>query len=165
MTARNRPNLRSALFSWDFPGVKLSVIIPTYNELERLTLEKKLFVPNLLDNEEILRHIATLCRTLYSIGKDVIVMVCTTVKEGHDCFFMTKKGCQFNGGTCHIIVEQCEGCQKSKQFPTGTYCLVFPDPASKWRVGKCSMATHVATTAKAENGKLNPLKASKRKAH
>jgi hypothetical protein len=91
-------------------------------------------------------------------------MVCTTVKEGYECFFMTKKGCQFNGGACHPIVEQCEGCEKAKEFPAGKYCLVVPDPAAKWRFGSCNMATHTAKAKGKENGKLNPLKASKRNA-
>lgn len=91
-------------------------------------------------------------------------MVCNSVKEGTECFFMKKKGCQFNGGSCHIVIEPCEGCQKVKEFSTGRYCLVFPDPAAKWRAGECNMATHVVKeTGKKENGKLNPLKASKRK--
>jgi hypothetical protein len=101
----------------------------------------------------------------YSIGKDVIPMVCTSVKEGVDCHFMSNEGCQFNGGTCHEIIEQCEGCQKAQVFPTGSYCLVFPDPAAKWRLGKCNMATHMKETAKKEAAKVNPLKASKRKMH
>jgi hypothetical protein len=101
---------------------------------------------------------------LTSYRKDVIKMVCTSVKEGHECFFMNNKGCGFNGGTCHTIVEQCEGCQKVKDFPTGKYCLVFPDPATKWRYGNCNMATHVQATSNEGNGKLNPLKASKRRA-
>ena len=91
-------------------------------------------------------------------------MDCTSVKEGVDCFFMSANGCQFNGGTCHTIVEQCEGCQKANDFPTGKYCLVFPDPASKWRLGRCNMATHLKAKAEKVNGKVNPLKASKRKA-
>jgi hypothetical protein len=91
-------------------------------------------------------------------------MVCTSVKEGYDCFFMGKQGCQFNGGTCHTVVEQCQGCQKAQAFPTGTYCLVFPDPAVKWRVGACNMATHLEKKGEKRNGKINPLKASKRRA-
>jgi hypothetical protein len=83
-------------------------------------------------------------------------MVCATVKEGIDCFFMSKQGCQFNGGNCHPVIEQCEGC--------GKYCLSFPDPTIKWRVGTCSMATHLQATKVKGNGKLNPLKASKRRA-
>ena len=92
-------------------------------------------------------------------------MVCTSVKEGFECLFMSKKGCRFNGGECYPIVEQCEGCQKVQEFPTGKYCLVFPDPVAKWRVGTCNMATHIVETSKKGNGKLNPLKASKRRAH
>ncbi len=91
-------------------------------------------------------------------------MLCTSVREGIDCFFMTKKGCEFNGGKCHTIIEQCEGCQKAYDFPAGKYCLSFPDPQAKWRMGNCSMATHLQATANKGNGKLNPLKASKRKA-
>jgi hypothetical protein len=94
--------------------------------------------------------------------KDVIQMVCTSVKEGLDCFFMTKSGCRFNGGSCHTIIEQCEGCQKVKEFPTGRYCVTFPDPAAKWRIGTCNMATHIQAGSKKGNGKVNPLKASKR---
>ncbi len=92
-------------------------------------------------------------------------MVCTSVKDGYDCLFMNKKGCQFNGGSCHTVIEQCEGCLKVQDFPTGKYCLIFPDPPAKWRIGTCSMATHVKTTVKKGNGKINPLKASKRNAH
>jgi hypothetical protein len=50
-------------------------------------------------------------------------------------------------------------------FPTGKYCLVFPDPTAKWRLGNCNMAIHLKGTSKNKNGKLNPLKASKRNAH
>jgi hypothetical protein len=91
-------------------------------------------------------------------------MVCATVKEGVECFFMNKQGCQFNGGNCHPIIEQCEGCQKAKEFPAGKYCLSFPDPTIKWRVGTCSMATHLKADKGKGNGRINPLKASKRNA-
>ncbi|MGB5423817.1 MAG: hypothetical protein WBN03_16760, partial [Desulfobacterales bacterium] len=37
-------------------------------------------------------------------------MICTTVREGRECPFMTAKGCSYNGGICHEIVEQCNGC-------------------------------------------------------
>ncbi len=92
-------------------------------------------------------------------------MVCTSVKQGFDCHFMTKKGCGFNGGTCHRIVEQCEGCQRIGEFASGKYCLIYPDPSAKWRLGKCQMATHLKETTRKENGRINPLKASKRKLH
>ncbi len=89
-------------------------------------------------------------------------MVCGTVKEGYDCYFMSKKGCQFNGGACHPVIEQCDGCQKTREFSTGKYCLIFPDPVIKWRVGSCNMATHLKATNEKGTGKINPLKASKR---
>jgi len=92
-------------------------------------------------------------------------MVCQTIKEGADCFFMSKSGCQFNGGSCHEIVEQCNGCQKVFDLPAGKFCLSFPDPAIKWRTGICNMATHVKAGKETGNGKINPLKASKRGAH
>ena len=92
-------------------------------------------------------------------------MVCTTVKEGVECFFMNKNGCQFNGGNCHPIIDQCDGCQRISEVPAGKYCLNFPEPATKWRVGSCNMATHVKVSNGQTNGKINPLKASKRRAH
>jgi hypothetical protein len=91
-------------------------------------------------------------------------MVCNSVKQGIECFFMSKNGCQFNGGSCHAIIEQCNGCQKVKDFPAGKYCLIFPEPSVKWRTGKCSMATHLAKAPAAAQAKVNPLKASKRAA-
>jgi len=91
-------------------------------------------------------------------------MVCATLKEGIECFFMNKDGCQFNGGKCHSIIEQCEGCQKVQEFTDGKYCLSFPDPTIKWRTGNCNMATHVKVVSNKGNGKVNPLKASKRAA-
>ena len=91
-------------------------------------------------------------------------MLCETVKEGVDCFFMKKNGCQFNGGSCHQIIDSCLGCQKIQEFPTGKYCISFPEPAVKWRIGVCNMATHVKAEEKA-SGKINPLKASKRGGH
>lgn len=99
---------------------------------------------------------------MVNFRKDVITMVCATVKEGVECTFMEKGGCQFNGGSCHAVVEQCDGCQRMVEVPTGNFCAMFPEPSAKWRLGTCNMATHV----KAENGnkgnKINPLKASKR---
>lgn len=91
-------------------------------------------------------------------------MLCTTVKENVECMFMTKKGCTFNGGACHNVVEQCQGCERARQFPTGIYCMNFPDPALKWRRGNCNMATNIKVEEKAKAPMLNPLKASKRAA-
>jgi hypothetical protein len=89
-------------------------------------------------------------------------MICTTIKEGYDCAFMSKKGCQYNGGACKPVIDKCEGCQKAVTFPAGVYCVAFPDPAAKWRFGNCNMATHIKIEAKKGAGKTNPIKASKR---
>ncbi|HET58440.1 MAG TPA: hypothetical protein ENN35_08365 [Deltaproteobacteria bacterium] len=90
-------------------------------------------------------------------------MICETVKAGRECVFMTKKGCSFNGGSCHPIVEQCNGCEKMMEYEGGIYCMLYPDPAAKWAYGRCSSATHVQQDIKSVTQKVNPLKASKRK--
>lgn len=75
---------------------------------------------------------------------------------------MTAKGCNYNGGICHEIVEQCEGCNRRLAFSDGWYCSSSPEPIQKWKNGNCNLATHVSTVAKSTAQKLNPLKASKR---
>ena len=89
-------------------------------------------------------------------------MNCTTIKTGLDCGFMTKTGCGFTSGACNTIVEQCEGCLRVMELPTGKYCSTYPNPAAKWRTGNCNFATHVKAEAQAAAAKVNPLKASKR---
>ncbi len=91
-------------------------------------------------------------------------MVCQTVKKGEECFFMTSKGCNYNGGSCYPVVEQCSGCEKVKDFSGTKYCLSYPQPELKWKKGACNFATHVERKAKAQEKVLNALKASKRKA-
>ena len=89
-------------------------------------------------------------------------MLCTTVKEGFECVFMTKKGCSFNGGSCHPIIDKCEGCNRVIEYSSEKYCMMYPDPASKWVVGSCPSATHIKKDKSEEVQKINPLKASKR---
>lgn len=89
-------------------------------------------------------------------------MICETVKKGVECAFMTKKGCGYPGGHCNPVIDKCEGCAKAVQYETGIFCVIYPDPASKWRTGKCPAATHLKTETKESQQKINPLKASKR---
>jgi len=89
-------------------------------------------------------------------------MLCTTTREGAECAFMSKNGCSFNGGTCHPAVEPCQGCERSITVGDMVYCQSYPDPAAKWRYGKCNFATHVKGEVKTGPVTLNPLKASKR---
>jgi Family of unknown function (DUF6811) len=89
-------------------------------------------------------------------------MVCTTVRKGFECPFMTAQGCSYNGGICHEIVERCKGCNRTTEYHSGWYCSACPDPALKWKTGDCNFASHVTRTASASKAKINPLKASKR---
>ncbi len=88
-------------------------------------------------------------------------MQCVTIKKGVECAFMTRKGCNFNGGRCHPVVEQCQGCSRIDTRPEGAFCTVVPQPSIKWNIGFCNFATHIERK-KIEEQKLNPLKASKR---
>lgn len=90
-------------------------------------------------------------------------MICQTTKQGIECFFMSKTGCTYNGGTCYQVVEQCAGCEKIKEFPSGKFCVAYPQPELKWRNGPCNFATHVQRET-AQEKIVNALKASKRKA-
>ncbi|MGA2026246.1 MAG: PxxKW family cysteine-rich protein [Syntrophobacteraceae bacterium] len=88
-------------------------------------------------------------------------MVCSTMKAGAECAFMSKTGCGYNGGTCHQIVEQCEGCQRTVEFTAGKFCSSYPNPSIKWRASTCNFATHTKVELQ-DRQKINPLKASKR---
>ncbi|MHC4458885.1 MAG: PxxKW family cysteine-rich protein [Planctomycetota bacterium] len=90
-------------------------------------------------------------------------MDCTSVRNGKECPFMTTKGCSYNGGICHEIVEQCNGCSRSVEFSSAWYCTAYPDPSLKWKVGNCNLASHVASASSTVKAKINPLKASKRR--
>lgn len=89
-------------------------------------------------------------------------MVCNSVRAGSDCALMTRKGCSYNGGTCHPIVDACVGCDNIAEYPSGKYCLAYPNPPIKWKNGGCNFATHLKTAEKRDTQKINPLKASKR---
>jgi len=94
--------------------------------------------------------------------EEVIPMHCTTIKEGMECPFMTAKGCSYNDGICHQIVEQCQGCNRGTEFSSGWFCTACPEPATKWKIGNCNMASHVSAATTSAKTKINPLKASKR---
>jgi hypothetical protein len=93
---------------------------------------------------------------------EVFSMKCTTIREGQECAFMTAGGCQYNGGVCHEIVEQCKGCGRTLEISSGWYCTACPEPTAKWKNGNCNLATHVSSSMAESTQKINPLKASKR---
>jgi len=69
-------------------------------------------------------------------------MLCQTIKEGTECFFMGKQGCTYNGGNCHPVVESCQGCTKTVTLSQGVYCQSCPEPEIKWKNGSCNLGTH-----------------------
>ena len=90
-------------------------------------------------------------------------MICTTIRQGEECVFMTAQGCSYNEGACLPIVDQCNGCQRLAKVESGVYCSAAPDPSLKWKNGNCNMATHVKTVSTKKKQKINPIKASKRR--
>ena len=91
-------------------------------------------------------------------------MNCEVIKIGKECAFMTKKGCSFNGGKCYAIVDRCRGCARVIAFPAGEFCEACPDPTTKWASRTCNLATHIVKEKVETVTKVDPLKASKRKA-
>lgn len=90
-------------------------------------------------------------------------MICTTIREGDDCVFMTAKGCGYNEGACLPIIDECKGCARTSEFKTSAYCTAAPDPSLKWKNGNCNIATHAKTVVTTKKQKINPIKASKRR--
>ncbi len=64
----------------------------------------------------------------------------------------------------HQVIESCEGCARIEEVGEDMFCKTYPNPAAKWRLGKCNFATHVKELVQQQEVKLNPLKASKRAA-
>jgi hypothetical protein len=76
----------------------------------------------------------------------------------------TDAGVKVNGVVCQPIVDKCDGCDRIRGFEDQKYCVSYPVPAGKWRMGgRCNFATHIQKEA-AKAVKVNPLKASKRAA-
>ena len=91
-------------------------------------------------------------------------MQCQTVLPGTECTFWGKQGCIFSDGSCKVVVENCEGCDRIVDGSIGKVCSAYPAPAKKWQGGLCNFATHVKVEIKSEETKMNPLKASKKAA-
>lgn len=89
-------------------------------------------------------------------------MQCQTVKKDKECFFWGAEGCTTEAGECHVIHENCEGCSRVEEWPTGKYCSNYARPHHHWSLGICNMATHIKEETATEEKFINPLKASKR---
>ena len=75
----------------------------------------------------------------------------------------TPDGVMLNGFLLSPVVDQCEGCDRIRDFEEEKFCSSYPNPASKWAGGRCNFATHAKIEVAAQ-AKVNPLKASKRAA-
>lgn len=90
-------------------------------------------------------------------------MQCQTVLPGSECTFWSKSGCTFTEGSCQVVVENCEGCDRIVNGSIGKVCSAYPAPGRKWSLGGiCNFATHVKVEIKSEELRVNPLKASKK---
>jgi len=56
---------------------------------------------------------------------------------------------QTSGSPARPVVEQCLGCDRIVKEADVQHCAAFAFPDAKWRLGTCSMATHI----KADTGK------------
>lgn len=91
-------------------------------------------------------------------------MQCQTVLKGTECSFWKRNGCIADGGSCQLIVEECQGCDRVVEGSIGQVCSSFPNPAAKWASGLCNFATHKKVDLKTADVRVNPLKAAKRAA-
>ncbi|HXE97866.1 MAG TPA: PxxKW family cysteine-rich protein [Dongiaceae bacterium] len=91
-------------------------------------------------------------------------MKCQTVLAGTECTFWGKQGCIFPGGSCQVIAENCEGCDRIVTGSIGQVCSAYPAPVKKWVGGICNFASHVKVDLSVADLKVNPLKASKKAA-
>jgi hypothetical protein len=89
-------------------------------------------------------------------------MKCETVLPGTECSFWSKQGCVFEGNSCKLVVEECQGCGRVVDSTVGLVCSVYPAPAKKWAAGLCNFATHKKVELASVEAKVNPLKASKK---
>ena len=112
--------------------------------------------------DDYLKRLPKVTDGLQPAWKGVKVMECTTIRAGEECGFMKATGCSFNGGSCKEAIEQCQGCGRVVEFNGGLYCSTYMNPAIKWRLGRCNLATHVKEKIEIDQIMLNPLKASKR---
>lgn len=62
------------------------------------------------------------------------------------------------------IAEKCQGCDRVDQSGEVKTCTAFAFPEAKWRMGNCSMATHIKVEA-AKTGEKVRVGQQKQKKH
>jgi len=56
------------------------------------------------------------------------------LKEEIDCVFMTRQGCNYNGGHCDPVVQACEVCGHIKEVDEEYCCVTSANPSAKWNL-------------------------------
>ena len=69
---------------------------------------------------------------------------------------------KFSEGAFLPVIEQCEGCARIVEVEGIKYCNAYTNPAAKWRLGICNLATHAKPEVLIVKVRVNPLKAAKR---
>ena len=69
---------------------------------------------------------------------------------------------KFSDGSFLPVIDKCEGCGRIVEVDSSRYCDAFMNPAAKWRLGFCNLATHAKPEVVVAKVRINPLKASKR---
>jgi len=77
---------------------------------------------------------------------------------------MNAPALQAGGSAARPVVEQCLGCDRILKEKDSQRCSAFAFPEAKWRLGQCSMATHIKVeTAKgAEKVRVGQQKQKKK---
>ena len=65
-------------------------------------------------------------------------------------------------GSFQPVIDKCEGCSRIMETENGKICDAYMNPAAKWRLGFCNLATHAKPEVKIVKIRVNPLKAAKR---
>ena len=74
----------------------------------------------------------------------------------------TNTAAKFSDGSFLAVIDKCEGCGRIVEVDSSKYCDAFMNPAAKWRLGFCNLATHAKPEVTIVKTRINPLKASKR---
>jgi hypothetical protein len=61
------------------------------------------------------------------------------------------------------VIEQCDGCDRVQSVEAGRLCSAFAFPETKWRLGPCSMATHVKIEVANKGGEKQRVGQQKQK--
>jgi hypothetical protein len=65
-----------------------------------------------------------------------------------------KFGGQDMRGAINVILDKCQGCERTQTVEGKQYCAAFPNPAVRWRLGNCNMATHIKVESKTDAAKV-----------